>query len=299
MTEPARPIFVRRKLGAKLRRLRERAELTLADAAPRLDRTKSALHRVETGETKADVHLVRTMMDIYDCFDPNLLDEARHALKPPWYRAYGVKDKGYVDVETEAEEVNQVQLVGIPGLLQTKAYTRALFHVGRSRSPEELDCDVKVRGIRQLRLTSEERPLQLVAVVHEAALRRVVGGRRVMREQMRHLVKAAALPTVTLQVIPLDEGSYMVPYGPFNLLRFPDPEDPELLYIEHPGGAHHIEEAPKVREGRLVFDQLRIHALSPTDSVALIERLATELYGPRQVRHARGPLRTDLAEEHL
>ncbi|MET0234724.1 MAG: helix-turn-helix transcriptional regulator, partial [Kibdelosporangium sp.] len=99
MTEEPRSTFLRRKLGAKLRRQREQAKLTLAQAAPKLDRTKSALHRMETGETKVDVHIVRTMMDLYDCYDENLLDETREAGKPPWYRAFGVKDKGYVDVE--------------------------------------------------------------------------------------------------------------------------------------------------------------------------------------------------------
>jgi transcriptional regulator with XRE-family HTH domain len=279
VTEPSRPTFQRRKLGAKLRRLREEARLTLDEAAPKLDKTRSALQRIETGETRADVHLVRSMMDVYDRYDEGLLDEVREALKPPWYRAYGVKIHGYVDVETEAAQVSQFQLVDIPGLLQTESFMQALFASGHSRSPEQLNNDVAVRLIRQRRLTNEDRPLHLEAVVYEAALRREVGGPRVWREQLRHLVEMSELPTVTFRVVPLEDGAWLVPSGPFNLLTFPDPEDSAMLYIEHPTGPLHIEDAAKVQRARLLFDRLRTNALSPPESVALVEQLIGDRYG--------------------
>jgi hypothetical protein len=225
------------------------------------------------------VHLVKSMMDLYDCFDPDILDEARKAFKAPWYQAYGVKNLGYVDVETEAAEVNQFLPVEVPGLLQVEAYMRALFSTGPCRSAKELDNDVIVRLIRARRLADEERPLGLVAIVYEAALHRRIGGPMVMREQLQHLIEMTRLPTVTLQVLPLAEGAHYVPNGSFNLMRFPDPEDPELLYVEYPTGALHIEKPAPVREARVMFEQLRTVAMSPIDSVALIERLATELHG--------------------
>ena len=147
VSEPSRPTFLRRKLGARLRRLRERAGLTLEEAAPLLDKKRSALNRVETGQTQANVHLVRSMMDLYDRYEPGLLDDVREAAKPPWYRAYGLKNMGYLDVETEAVQVREFALVDIPGLLQTRAYMHALFvadrkstrlnssHSGESRMP--------------------------------------------------------------------------------------------------------------------------------------------------------------------
>ncbi|SMD26463.1 helix-turn-helix domain-containing protein [Kibdelosporangium aridum] len=79
MSPQNRPPDLRRNLGAKLRRMREAAHLRLEVAAPKLDKSRSALHRVETGETKANVHLVRSMMDLYDTYDPTLLDEVRKA----------------------------------------------------------------------------------------------------------------------------------------------------------------------------------------------------------------------------
>jgi transcriptional regulator with XRE-family HTH domain len=280
VTRPKRPPFLRRKLGAKLRRLREQSGHTLDEAAPKLDKTRSALHRIENGETRADVHLIRSMMDIYDCYDPDLIDEAREALKPRWFRAFGVEDLGYIDVETEAAQVNEFSLAVVPGLMQTKAYMQAVFDQGYRRSPREINNDVVVRLIRQRRLTDEDRPLEIIAVIAEAVLHREVGSLEVMREQLRHLVEISALPTVTLQVTPLKYSKHDVPAGAFALLGFADPADPELLYIEYVSGSLHIEDDDEVREARLVFDQLRTDALSPADSVALIERLAIELYGP-------------------
>ncbi|MET0237095.1 MAG: helix-turn-helix transcriptional regulator [Kibdelosporangium sp.] len=278
MTEQVRPTFLRRKLGAKLRRLREQAGLTLAVAAPKLDKQKSSLHRIEIGQTKADVHFVRSLMDLYDCYDEDLLDETREALKPPWFRAYGLKNMGYVDVETEADEVNEFSLIIVPGLLQTEAYMEAMFREHPGWEPGEADKHIAVRIIRRGRLTGEDRPLKLVAVVYETALRTEIGGPDVMREQLRHLIQMAALPTVTLQVIPLKSAHYALE-GSFILLRFPDPEDPELLYVEYLTGSLHIEKAPEVQEGRLVFDRLQSDALSPSESVQLLEGLIAELDG--------------------
>ncbi|MBP2331196.1 hypothetical protein JOF56_011581 [Kibdelosporangium banguiense] len=279
MTEPVRTTFQRRKLGAKLRRMKEEAGFTLGTAAPRLDRKRSALHRVETGETKADVHLVKSMMDLYDKYEEGLLDEVREALKAPWYRAYGVKDLGYIDIETEAAQVTQFLAVNVPGLLQTEAYMRALFSTVYTRSQETIDNDVIVRLIRKQRLTNEDRPLDLVAIMYEAVLHREVGGPEVMREQLQHLIDMAGLPTVTLQLLPLNGKDSWVPIGPFTVLRFPEPEDPDLLFVEYPTGSLQIEKPGQVEEAKLLFERLRTEALNPSDSVALIERLATGLYG--------------------
>ncbi|MET0235522.1 MAG: DUF5753 domain-containing protein, partial [Kibdelosporangium sp.] len=223
---------------------------------------------------------VKSMMDLYDSYDPDLLDEARAAAKPPWYRAYGLKELGYVDVETEAVQVHQFLPVDLPGLLQTEAHARALFRANGGLRQQDMDNGVAVRLIRKERLMVSEQPLELVAVVYEAALRRNVGGPSVAREQLRHLVEMAKLSTVTLQVLPLDGSSLLVPNATFILLGFPEPEDPELLYVEHPVGSLHIEKPEQVKAARLMFDQLRANALSPDHSVALIEQLARNLDGP-------------------
>ncbi|MFL6119901.1 helix-turn-helix domain-containing protein [Actinophytocola sp.] len=267
--------FLRRRLGRRLREIREGANLTLTEAAKRLDKTRSALQRIETGVTRADVHFVRSAMDIYDLYDETLLDEAREAAKPPWFRAYGIEDFGYVDVETYAASVKEFSGLMLPGLLHTEAYIRALFaHSRRRRSPEQLRNDIEVRLIRQERLTSESDPLELTVIIDESALRRDIGGSDVMREQLRHLGEMAALSSVTVQVLPLKVHSALD--GGFTLLSFHDRDEPDLLYVEYATGALHIEEDPEVRACRLKFDRLGVEALSPDDSVALIKRISQE-----------------------
>jgi hypothetical protein len=139
------------------------------------------------------------------------------------------------------------------------------------RTAEQLRNDIRVRLIRQNRLVSEENPLEITAIIDESALHRDVGGQEVMREQRRKLIEMAALPSVTLQVLPLAAHSAMD--GGFILLSFPEPEDTDLLYVEYATGALHIEDDAEVRAGKLRFGQLRTEALSPGDSVALIERI--------------------------
>nr|WP_042189644.1 helix-turn-helix transcriptional regulator [Kibdelosporangium sp. MJ126-NF4]CEL18801.1 Putative DNA-binding protein [Kibdelosporangium sp. MJ126-NF4]CTQ96346.1 Putative DNA-binding protein [Kibdelosporangium sp. MJ126-NF4] len=271
MTEATRSTFLRRKLGVKLRRMRELAGMTLEEAAPLLDKKRSALQRIEAGETRADVHLVRTMMDEYNQYDPELLDEVRQANETPWYRVLGIKHAGYLDLETEASQVSQFLLIEIPGLLQTRAYMQALFRA--FHRPGSIETSTQARSLRQERLTSEDKPLKLHTIVCEAALRRRFADPMLMQEQLQHLITMAALPTVTLQVLELSGSTYL-PNAPFTLLTYPDPDDQDILYLEYPTGYLQIENSKQVEDARLVLEQLHIDALSPADSVALIDELA-------------------------
>ena len=161
-------------------------------------------------------------MDIYDIYVDDLLDQARAAVKPQWFHTYGVEDAGYVDVETHASTVKEFSGLKLPGLLHTEGYIRALFERGRRRRTEqEIANDVQVRLIRKRRLTDSANSLELVAVVDEASLRREVGEQGVMREQLRHLIEMAALPSVTLQALPLGEGAHSSMDGGFTLSFLP------------------------------------------------------------------------------
>jgi transcriptional regulator with XRE-family HTH domain len=257
----------------------EQARMTLEEAARRLEKTRSSLHRIEQGQTRADIHLVKSMMDLYDVYDDELGELVRQAAKSGWWRAYGLADYGYVDVETEASSVLDFGGLNIPGLLQTEAYTHALLRTGRRRTDAELRNDVAVRAIRQERLRDEEQPLELTAIIDQAALTREVGGREVMHGQLLRLVEAAALPMLTLQLLPFHTGAHDAMNGAFTVLTFPEPDESDLLYVAYPSGAVHLEAEDEVRAAKLVFARLRSQALPPQDSVALVERLAAELYG--------------------
>lgn len=268
--------YLRRRLGRRLRGMRESAGLTLEQAAERLDKKRSALHRIETGVTKADVHFVRSAMDLYDVYDPDLLDQTREAAKPMWLRAFGITTPGYVDVETYAVQVREFSALTLPGLLQTEAYIRALFDKGLLIRPEQITNATRVRLIRQKRLQDPEDSLSIEAVIDEAALRRVVGDAQVMRDQIRHIIKVADLPTVTVQVIPQSAGGHCAMNGAFVLLSFPEPEDPETLYVEYPTGALQSNDEQEVCAAKLMFADLRAQALSPADSIEFLERILRE-----------------------
>jgi transcriptional regulator with XRE-family HTH domain len=272
------PTFRKRRLSRRLREMRERTRMTIEEAAKRLDLSTSTLSRVEKGESAANVHLVRSMMDLYDHYDEALIPLAREARKRGWWQAYGIAAMGYVGMETEAAVVRNHEIIYVPGLLQTADYARALLRSGKpTRTDQQLENQVQVRTIRQERLTDPESPLELAAIVDEAALHRMVGGPEIMRTQLGELINRADLETVTLQVLPLGSGAHCGMNGAFAVLGFNEPDEPELLYIEHTVGSLHLENVKEVHAARLVHDDLRTAALSPPDSVALIEKLLGQL----------------------
>jgi hypothetical protein len=177
----------------------------------------------------------------------------------------------------DAAVVHDYQLTYVPGLLQTEDYMRTLFQTSWWRPTDaEIDQDVQARLFRQRRLT-EEPALELVAIVDESALRRPVGGAEIMRAQLRYVLAQAALPSVSFQVLPVALGTHAGMDGAFTVLGFDDPDEPEVAYVEHTASALHLDKDTEVRKCRLTFDRLRTQALSPRDSAALVERLATEL----------------------
>jgi len=276
----ASPPLLRRQLGRQLRRLRERARIDLSEAAARLEWSTATLSRVETGLTRVDIHAVRSMLDLYgitgDQWAP-FLELTRQARRKGWWHAYGISDRGYVPLEAGASEVREFALAHVPGLLQTEQYALAVFRGSTfPRSEEKLTAEVAVRMIRQRRLTSDEDPLHLVTVVDESVLRRPIGGRAVMRAQLRQVAELSELPNVTLHVLPTGVGAHTGMNGAFTLLRFDDPDEPEIAHLDDMAGARYFEKEPAVGTYRLIFEDLRSKALSPADSAAFALRLAEE-----------------------
>jgi transcriptional regulator with XRE-family HTH domain len=271
----------RKQLARILREMRQKAGLTIEATAPLLDFSASKLSRIENAHQGVDVHVVRTMMDVFGVGGDRwnaILDLTREASAKGWWRAYGLDDQGYVPLEAEASAVREYTVNYLPGLLQTADYARSLFesslHVG-SRAVRE--NDVEVRMIRQDRLRDPDNPLTLIAVIEETALRRMIGGADVMCAQLAHVVAATELDTVTVQVLPADVSAHPSVTGTFIVLSFDGLGEPDIGYVEHSMGSVHIEKAEDVARGRLVFDHLRSLALSPEESAALIERVAMQM----------------------
>ncbi|WP_267594052.1 DUF5753 domain-containing protein [Carbonactinospora thermoautotrophica] len=182
-----------------------------------------------------------------------------------------------ISLEADAASIRTYQPRIVPGLLQTEVYVRAMIEAARvEMSPEEIETVVEVRLARQAVFT-RQRPLRLWAVLDEAVLRRMVGGTEVMRDQLRHLVVMAKRQNVTLQVLPFAVGAPAWVHTPFVVLRFPEPADLEVVYLENLTSGLYVEETAEVDRYTLMFDYLRAAALSPKESVALIAEVADAL----------------------
>lgn len=281
MSEQPSPPFRRRRQGKVLRDLRESARMSPQDVCAALEFSPARLSRLENGQTAPDIVLVKSLLDTYGIpvndWEP-YLEMAREAKKKGWWQAHGLPAMGYVALEAAANSVRDFALAHVPGLMQTRDYTRAvLAEMPMSRTAQEFENQVTVRAIRQRRLTSDEDPLSLTAVVDESALTRPVGGRDVMRTQLEHMLLLAELPTVSLRVIPTSNGAHVGMNSAFTILGFPDADDPDIAYLGHVAGSLQLEKPEQVRTARLVFEQLRAQALSSEDSVIMLARLTDDL----------------------
>jgi hypothetical protein len=149
---------------------------------------------------------------------------------------------------------------------------------------------------RQRRLYTEDDPPRLEAVLDEGVLHRQVGGYSVWRGQLEHLIIASELDTVSIQVVPFECASRPGLDGTFILLGFEDPDEPALVYLEHVGGAVHLERPEPVTRCNLALGRLRSVALTPTESMSLVERLITQMDAQGADR---GPHPSPVAEEQL
>jgi hypothetical protein len=165
----------------------------------------------------------------------------------------------------------------VPGLLQTRQYAEALI---TGALPETAATDiekrVQVRLRRQERITAPDNPLRLWTVMDEAALRRVVGNRSLMRDQLEQLVEHSQLPHVTVQVIPFDMGAHPGLNGQYAILEFPDAADSSVVYIEGVTSDLYLEKANDVQKYSVMYEHLRAQALNPDQSRQFIADIAKE-----------------------
>jgi transcriptional regulator with XRE-family HTH domain len=275
----------RRRLAAELRRLREAAGLTCDEVGARLDCSASKISRIETGRVAVSPRDVRDMLAIYGVTGDqrdSLIQLARESRQKGWWQGYADSVEPhlatYLGMESEASQIKQYNVARIPILLQTEDYARAVITAGRAgtgRYPGTPDRMVEMLMERQ-RLAAASPPSMWV-VLDEAALRRQVGGREIMREQIEHLIEMSSLPTMFVQFIPFSRGAYTSMDLPFVILGFPDPADPDIACIGYQTGMLWIEDIAEVDRYDLFFDHLQAAALSPDDSAALMTSVCNDL----------------------
>lgn len=270
------------QLTETLRQLRERAELTIEEAAVQLRAhggkwSRSKLSRIETREQGVKTREVEQLLDFYDVTDANLrgwlVNLAATAHERGYWRAIR-KDlpedfHDFLNVEAALVALRQFETMVVPGLLQTADYTRALVNgANPGLSAEVVERRVIARLARQQVLTREN-PLQYNAILEEAILERPVGSPAVMRNQLRRLIEETTAGRVNLQILPKSAGASPALDGPFSILTLPEPI-PDFGYTEGTGGAVYIEDRTGVRTCTLMWGVLTGRALSQSDSLTLI-----------------------------
>ncbi|WP_229795415.1 DUF5753 domain-containing protein, partial [Saccharothrix coeruleofusca] len=230
------------------------------------------------GVTPRDVRDMLTAYGASPAVVEELVQLARQARRKAWWDEFGDIAPGrYVGFEADAASVRTYQGLMIPGLLQTADYTRALIADVLPDAPEsEVERRVGLREARQA-LLLEDDPLRLHAVVDEAALRRLVGGRAVMADQLGRLLQVGALEHVTIQVAPFSAGGHAAMDGPFVVLTFPERLGPDLVYLEGRRGEAYLERPEDVLGYAEMFARLVEVSLDPVESAGLVGRVRREL----------------------
>ncbi|MET9418389.1 helix-turn-helix transcriptional regulator [Streptomyces klenkii] len=282
MASSVNPTVRRRRLGQELRKLRELKGMTAEEVAERLLVSQSKISRLENGRRSISQRDVRDLCGVYGVEDHRIVDSlmqmAKESRQQGWWHAFGdIPYSVYIGLETDAASLRVYEASLVPGLLQTPNYASA---VTEGSWPEATTADierrVQVRMRRQERITDPENPLRLWAVIDESALRRIVGNREIMAEQMRQLVQFSLEPHITVQVLPYDVGAHPGMYGKFSILEFNDPQDASTVYLEGITSDLYLEKPNDVQTYSVMYEHLRMQALNAEHSRQFIDRVAEE-----------------------
>lgn len=271
------PALRKERLSRELRSLHDQSGLTAATVAKTLSWSPSKVTRALRDDWELpNAGDVTALLDAYGVDCPTdrdrLLALVPQARQRGWWETYDLP-AGYVDyisMEHEARVIRNVEPLVVPGLLQTPEYARALLNTRTPALPPEVVAErVQARLARQQHVLASADPVRLWAVLDEAVLHRQVGDPDVMRAQLEHLLKAMEHPAVTLLVLPFTANA-TTGTGPFSILTFGEPADPEIVYEETRRGGHWVRECDTVSEYKLMFEQLVIAAAKRDETRQMI-----------------------------
>nr|WP_272924058.1 helix-turn-helix transcriptional regulator [Streptomyces sp. SID3343] len=270
-------------LGRRMRFLREQANVTAKQAAAVIDGSVPKISRIETGKSALKRIEIEALLRAYGASEETithalaLMEEAK---KPDWWEdEAAVVPVGLGQLfnsESSAKTLRTVSSTIVFGMLQTESYARAIFD---AHCPDDSE-DVKARRVRlRMRrqdLLSRESPPRLIAIIDEAALRREVGSRAVMREQIEHLIEMDRRPTVTIKVIPFGAGAHRGQIGSFIWLEFPEDDATDVIYSDNPSGNSYFRKPDEVAAFVSTFTSIDKLSLAPADTRRFLRALTME-----------------------
>ncbi|MEU6707571.1 helix-turn-helix domain-containing protein [Streptomyces wuyuanensis] len=286
MSEPrSAPTVGQVVLGKRLQDLRERAGLRREEAAKVLRVAPATIRRMEMAEVALKIPYVQLLLRAYGIPEDEadgFVQLAEDANKPGWWQRFHDVLPGwfsmYVSLEGAAALIRAYEPHFVPGLLQTEDYARAVMHSGAlgATSAEDIERHVALRMERQGLLGRSDAP-RFWVIMDETALRRPVGGPKVMRAQIDRLLEAVERPNITLQVAEFATGPHAGTYGPFVLFRFAVPELPDMVYSEYLTGAVYLDARPEVASHLEVMDRMAAQAATAQRTKDLLRSVRKEL----------------------
>ncbi|RSM34713.1 XRE family transcriptional regulator [Amycolatopsis balhimycina DSM 5908] len=278
------PTARRMILGSQLRRLREEAGITRQQAGYNIRGSESKISRLELGRVgfkERDVTDLLTMYGVEDSTErQTFLDMVKQSNEPGWWRRFGdTMPNWFTDLVGLEEAAARIQIwepIYVSGLLQIEPYARAIFSHGRPEMADErVDQLVALRMRRQKMFSRPDAP-RVWMVLDESVLYRPIGGMKVLKEQIEYLLEMSALPHVSVQVLPYSRSGLSAEHA-FSLLRFGEPELPNIAYVEYLTGAHYIEKREEIEKYSRALDMLAVDAETPERSRTLLAKRRQEI----------------------
>ncbi|MEV0998506.1 helix-turn-helix transcriptional regulator [Nonomuraea sp. NPDC050202] len=278
------PTALRILLGSQLRKLREAKNVTREEAGHLIRGSESKISRMELGRVGFKERDVADLLTLYGVVDQQaraaVLDLVATANEPGWWHRFNdvlpTWFQAYVGLEEAAARIRTYEVQFVPGLLQTKEYARAVVTAGAAGiGAEEIARRVDLRLERQRMLDRPDGPV-FWAVIDEAALRRPIGGAEVMRAQIEHLIDLMRQPNITIQVMPFSFGGHSAEGGAFSILRFPDSDLPDVVYVEQLASALYLDKREDVDRYTEVMERLCAVSTTPDETIELLRTIAEE-----------------------
>jgi transcriptional regulator with XRE-family HTH domain len=279
--------MLRRLIGAELRRLREASGITREAAGFEIRSSESKISRVELGRVSFKLRDVADLLSMYGLADGHpererVLALVKQANAPGWWRQFGdiipSWFEGYIGLESSASVIRTYETQLVPGLLQTRDYIRAIARtVNPQATPSEIERWVELRTTRQDVVLRRDPPPTLWAVVDEAALRRRVGGVPVLRSQLEALVDATQQPNIKVQITPFTAGGHAALTGAFTILRFPDEDMADVVYLEAITRALMLDRPEEIDAYSETMELLCVEAQRPDQTADLLMSMLKDL----------------------
>ncbi|MFG1945568.1 helix-turn-helix domain-containing protein [Nonomuraea sp. NPDC048826] len=278
------PTALRILLGSQLRKLRESKGVSREEAGHLIRGSESKISRMELGRVGFKERDVADLLTLYGVTDDQargaVLDLVATANEPGWWHRFNdilpTWFQAYVGLEEAATRIRTYEVQFVPGLLQTKEYARAVVTAGSAGlGPDEISRRVDLRLERQRLFDKPDGPV-FWAVIDEAALRRPIGGAEVMRAQIEHLIDLMRQPSITIQVMPFSFGGHSAEGGAFTILRFPDNDLPDVVYVEQLASALYLDKREDVDRYTEVMERLCAVSTTPDETVELLRAIADE-----------------------